>query len=145
MDYINERLNQQMQYYKDKCKKLQGEFYSLSIISITVNALIPVLSIAVDSFHLMKYIIALLSALVSISSSILLLKRTKDRWIGYRTTYEQLKKEKILFELGAGSYGDKNIQVFAERCEKIMQDEHSLWKIAMKNTSEEGGQYASIN
>ena len=93
----------------------------------------------------MKYIIALLSALVSISSSILLLKRAKDRWIGYRTTYEQLKKEKILFELGAGSYGDKNIQVFAERCEKIMQDEHSLWKIAMKNTSEEGGQYASIN
>lgn len=145
MDYINERLNQQMQYYKDKCKKLQGEFYSLSIISITVNALIPVLSIAVDSIYLMKYIIALLSTLVSISSSILLLKRTKDRWIGYRTTYEQLKKEKILFELGAGSYGDKNIQVFAERCEKIMQDEHSLWKIAMKNTSEEGGQYASIN
>ncbi len=138
MDYMNDRFNQQMQYYNNTCKKLQREFRCLSIISIIVNALIPVLSIAVDSIHIMKYIIASLSALVSISSSILLLNKTKDRWICYRTTYEQLKKEKVLFELGASNYKGKNIQDFAERCEKIMQDEHAFWKTTMKNTTDEG-------
>ena len=59
MDYINDRLMPQMQYYKLKCANLQKEFYILSISSVILTALIPVLSIAADAAPAIKYIIAL--------------------------------------------------------------------------------------
>lgn len=136
MDYINDRLIPQMQYYKLKSANLQKEFYILSIFSVILTALIPVLSIAADAAPAIKYIIALLSSSSSVLSSVLLLRKTKDKWIAYRITYEQLKKEKVMFELGAGCYQDKNICKLAERCEVIMQNEHSDWKVTMKKTSD---------
>ena len=65
MDYIKNRLEPQMKYYSQKCASLQKEYYALSIISIVVNAIIPIFTIAIDNFFIIKYIIAILSAILS--------------------------------------------------------------------------------
>jgi uncharacterized membrane protein len=135
MDYIETRLKPQMDYYSNKCSSLQKEYYRLSLVSIVVNAIIPIFTMATDSFFLVKYIIAALSAVATITSSILLLRKTKDTWVEYRSTYEQLKREKIMFEMGVGEYSSQDEDRFIMNCENIMNNEHSAWSQRMKETS----------
>ena len=132
-NYIETRLKNQMDYYHKKCRKLQREYYWLSGLSIVINAAIPVLSMAVDSVWIMKYVIALLSATVSVLSSFLLLRLTKDTWIKYRTTYEKLKKEMVLFETSSGKYKTATEEDFILACEEIMESEHNTWEALLQN------------
>lgn len=128
MDYINERLSPQMEYYRAKCKKLRREYNVCSIIVIVVNAAIPVISMWAETCTVTKYIIAVASATATVLSSILLLRKTKEQWIEYRSTYEKLKREKVLYESGAGYYQTAGEKEFILKCEDIMDAEHGIWK-----------------
>lgn len=127
-DYIETRLKGQMEYYHTKCISLRKEYYIISIIAIVINAAIPVLTISIEVNSIFKYVIASLSAIASILSSALLLRKTKDTWIEYRNTYEKLKREKVLFENQCDKYSNGNVHDFIMVCEDIMQNEHSAWK-----------------
>ena len=96
-NYIETRLDDQMAYYRKKCASAQKEYFWMSTASIVINAVVPVLAMGGDVATWLRYIIAGLSAAASIISSIILLRKPKDIWIEYRSTYEKLKKEKILF------------------------------------------------
>lgn len=127
-NYIKNRLDPQMSYYKSKCKALRKEYNIISIATIVINAAIPVLSMVTDFTPVVKYIIASISALATVFSSVLLLRKTKEHWVEYRTTYEKLKREKVLFEAKAGVYQTASENEFILNCENIMDAEHSLWK-----------------
>lgn len=135
-EYVKNRLSGQMKYYKEKCASLKKEYYILSAANIILLALIPVVTLAADKFTPIKYIIASMSATASILSSILLLHRTKDKWLEYRSTYEQLKSEEAKYSFHIGIYADKEEKerdhLFMERCEDIMEREHTDWKARMK-------------
>lgn len=135
-NYIETRLNDQMGYYHNKCKALRNEYYWLSGISIVINAAIPVLSMGIESAGILKYVIAILSATASVLSSLLLLRKTKDIWIRYRSTYEKLKKEKVLFETSSGKYKFASEEDFILACEEIMESEHSTWLKLHQNGNE---------
>lgn len=135
-NYIETRLNGQMEYYHKKCTSLRNEYYGLSGISIVINAFIPVLSIGIESTGWLKYIVAILSATTSVLTSLLLLRKTKETWIRYRSTYEQLKHEKILFETSSGKYATANEQEFIVACEAIMMSEHTAWKELLNDTKD---------
>ena len=126
--YITNRLDPQMGYYKNKCERLSKEFNWISIITIVINALIPVISMATENGPIVKYVIASASALATILSSVLLLRKTKENWVEYRSTYEKLKREKVLFETKSGIYQTASINDFILNCENIMDAEHNLWK-----------------
>ena len=133
-DYISNRLNDQMQYYHSKCISFQQEFYRLSVVIIVANAIIPVL-LLVSNCGAIKYIVAIISALASILSSILLLRNTKETWLEYRSTYEKLKREKILFETKSGVYNEASINDFILNCENIIDAEHEIWKRINSNSN----------
>ena len=135
-DYIDTRLDSQLEYYRAKCSKLRSEYYWLSGASIVINAVIPILSMGIESAGVLKYIIAVLSASATVMSSILLLRKTKDTWIKYRSTYEKLEKEKVLFENSAGKYETATEKDFILACEEIMESEHNAWEELQKTTSQ---------
>ena len=134
--YIGTRLNSQLEYYHNKCMKLRSEYYWLSGISIAINAIIPILSMGIESTGFLKYVIATLSASASVMSSILLLRKTKDTWIKYRSAYEKLKREKALFENSAGIYAAANEGEFILACEDIMESELNAWVELNQNNNE---------
>ncbi len=135
-NYIETRLNGQMEYYHKKCTRRRNEYYWLSGISIVINAAIPVLSIGIESTGRLKYVVAILSATTSILTSLLLLRNTKDTWVRYRSTYEKLKHEKVLFETSSGKYVTANEQEFILACEAIMMSEHTAWKELLNDTKD---------
>lgn len=133
-NYISERLQGQMNYYKGKCKALKREYYVLSIISIVANALIPIFTIFIETSVFAKYVIASLSAVSTVLCSILLLRKTKEKWTEYRITYEQLKYEKVMYTSGVGIYNNGDEKIFIEKCESIMCKEHNSWFDLMKSS-----------
>lgn len=132
--YVSTRLAPQMEYYKKQCKKLKREFYVLSIIVIVANAIVPILTLALELHVIVKFVIATLSAVSTAISSISLLRKPKEKWVTYRWTYERLKREKFLFEARAGLYKNGCEADFVENCESIIDAEYTLWKTS--NTAE---------
>lgn len=135
-DYIETRLKGQMDYYSKKSAKSRKEYYWMSTILIVINAIIPVLSIGIESAGMLKYVIAAFSAAATIISSVLLLRKPKDIWVKYRSTYEKLKKEKILFETSSGKYKNGTEEEFILTCEEIMESEHKDWEDLHRNGKE---------
>ena len=127
-NYFEERLDGQMKFYSKKSAEFQKEYYRLSIAAIVINAVVPVMAIGIDSEGALKYVIAAFSAAASILSSILLLRKPKEIWLKYRSTYEKLKKEKILFLTGSGKYKTCTEDDFIQACEQIMEAEHIDWE-----------------
>lgn len=129
--YIDQRLRGQLDYYHTKCLSLKKEYYCLSVLNIIVTALIPVFTLAVDDCTFCKYIIAALSTAASIFASILLLHKTKETQLSFRSTYEALKREQIFYMNQVGDYAEKEPEkratLFINNCEKLMMNEQKTW------------------
>lgn len=129
--YIEQRLQGQMDYYHTKCLSLKKEYYCLSILNIIVTALIPIFTLAVENCIFCKYIIVALGAAASIFTSILLLHKTKETQLSFRSTYEALKREQVFYLNQVGDYmetePEKRATLFIDNCEKIMMNEQKTW------------------
>lgn len=129
--YIEKRLQGQMNYYHKECSQLQKEYNGLSIFNIVITALIPLFTLAINDWDFSKYIVVALGALDTVTTSILLLHKTKENQVNYRSTYENLKKEYIYYINSIEKYKDKSYQesreLFIETCENLMQSEHGIW------------------
>lgn len=139
--YIENRLLNQIEYYDKSSKKLQKEYYVISITSIVILAIIPVITLLPENLCFYKYLIAGASALSSILSSILLIRKTKENWLEYRATAETLQSELEKYRCSISSYNVKadntRLGVLVERCEKIMSAEHAGWYTRMKADSDQ--------
>lgn len=143
-EYIENRILSQIKYYSRSSKRLQKEYLVISIASTVILAIVPVVTMLSDSFPHLKYVIALASAVASVLSSILLIRQTKDNWLAYRSTEELLKTELAAYKARAIAYRSSDdterLSLLVERCESIMQTEHSAWHARMngKNNQEYG-------
>lgn len=141
-NYIKNRLLDQVEYYDKSSKKLQREYYAISITSIVILAIIPVITLLPEHLCFYKYLIAGASAILSMLNSILLVRKTKDNWLEYRTTSEALQSELEKYRCCVGSYNkatsEERFRVFVETCEKIMSTEHVGWYTRMKADSDQG-------
>lgn len=137
--YINDRLLQQIEYYSKESKKLQEEYYAISIVSIIVLAIIPIITLLSDAFTSFRYLIAGASAISSVLSSVLLIRKTKDNWLEYRATSEALQSELAKYNCCASVYNVKSdeerLVILVNTCEKIMSAEHNGWYARMKADS----------
>lgn len=140
-DYVNDRLLPQIRYYSGKSRQLQTEYYMISIVSIIVLALIPFLTMLSDTLAWSKYLVAISSAIASVLNSVLLLRKTKDTWLGYRAASESLKAEHTKYQFCVGDYSGLTDAgrscKLVENCEQIMQSERSGWYIRMRTDSDQ--------
>lgn len=125
--YRERRLKPQIDYYDKKSIQNQKRFYLFSVIDLTLTALVPVASL---SSH--NGVAALLGAVATIASGILLLYKHKDLWTKYRFICETLKTYEIKFDNRIGNYStlsdDDAIKLFIESCEQLMANEHDEWQ-----------------
>lgn len=129
--YIEQRMQGQMAYYHKKSMHLQKEYNWLSILNIVVTAMIPIFTLAMDSWDYCKYVIAVMGAISTVIASILLLHKTEERYSNYRKIYEALKTEKIYYLNRVEKYMNKEARecgaLFIEKCEELMASEHNAW------------------
>lgn len=153
LDYITDRLLPQIKHYEKKGTHLRREYYIISILNTVTLAAVPLLAMLSDIFQNLKYFLAGSSAIASIFSAILLLRRTKDNWLECQATSDALKCELARFFVDnpdiARAYKTnilkdetlhgcmRELRNLAKDCEEIMRVERTGWYTRMKSESDQ--------
>ncbi len=141
-EYIEKRLQDQIDWYDNKSLGNQKKFKRLRIAEIVAAALIPFLSglaLNLPGFSSTgTAIVGVLGMTVTIIASILNLGRHQEHWIEYRTTCESLKKEKFLFQTSVEPYnGEDAFRLLVQRVETLVSKENTNWAQYMMKPGQE--------
>lgn len=131
-EYLENRINDQINFYEKKSKINKGCYYVYELMEICFGAAIPVISGYFIDKGWAGLAVAVLGVLIAISASVNGILKFQEKWIYYRVTIEQLKREKELFLTRSGIYLEKDkptsFNLFVENCEEILSTENNAWK-----------------
>ncbi len=121
---ISEAINYTLEYNIKKANQNKIFFYLSSIVSIILNAAIPVIyqfnQLNIERTKLIVIIISTISAIITSISALFWLK---DSWIRYRTCAETLKSECYKFNGKIGEYAGEN----SEREKIFIKTINDIW------------------
>ena len=129
--YINDRVNNQIEWYDKKSKYNQYFYKVLQLIEIILAAAIPVLTNYAMNSKLITFIIAIIGALIVIIESISKMNKYHENWVQYRTTCELLRYQKNLYETNTSPYNTDDEtpeNLFVKNIESIISSENNKWK-----------------
>ena len=134
-EYIQDRVEQQINWYDRKSTSNKKWFYFLQIIVLVMSVavtVVSILSIVFESIWI-RLGIGTLGAIATIATGIISICQFRKNWIEYRTTAESLKCEKYMFKTKTGFYAENDpFPVFVERIEALISKEHKDWKQHLK-------------
>ena len=135
--YIANRVDDQQEWYSRKSGvNKKYHIWSKGLI-IGLSALIPLgagfMSMG-NKEEYMKFGIALLGTIVAILSGISAMMKFHEKWMMYRSTSEALLHEKYIFLTATGPYyqHEEPFQLFVQRVESLLGDEHGNWNETLK-------------
>jgi hypothetical protein len=141
--YIQERLDDQIDWYDKKSQSNQKWHKRLRVIELIAGASIPFLAAYITEASLtLKLGVGFLGLLITIITGVVTLYKFQENWIEYRTTCEALRHEKFLFLTQTDPYDIKdpfNLLVF--RVENLISKENTKWaehiKMSKKKNKED--------
>jgi hypothetical protein len=140
-EYIQNRVDRQIDWYNRKSENNQQWFRLLRIVEIVAAAAIPLLAAYADTIAPIKLIVGGLGLLVAVIAGVLGVYQFQELWTGYRTICEALKQEKYLFLTKTPPYdqGDP-FPLFVQRIENTISKEHANWAQYMRVRGKEADQ-----
>jgi hypothetical protein len=136
-NYLEERLDAQIQWYDEKSVWNQNWHKRLRFLEIIAAASIPFLTgYITDSTPDMKIVVGSLGVLIAVSTGIIALFKFQEHWLQYRTTAESLKHHKFLFLTNTAPYNNENsFNLLVESVESLISKENSNWVSYVKEKS----------
>jgi hypothetical protein len=126
--YIEQRLDHQIEWYSNKSQWNQKFFKRLRIVEILAASTIPFLTGYVTEALAVKYSVGILAVMIAIISGVLALYAFQENWIGYRTTCESLKHEKYLYLTKSEPYhSSDHFPLLVKRVETLISKENTMW------------------
>ncbi|KPU45568.1 hypothetical protein OXPF_08010 [Oxobacter pfennigii] len=124
-----EYLVENYKYYDEKSIIYKRNYYILTVSSIVLSALIPLISLFIEIYPFFKYLIAFLGSAASIMTALNAHYRFHEKWIEYRSAAEDLKCHKYLFETQSLPYkGKYKDELLLSNVYSIVKAEHISWK-----------------
>ena len=128
IEYIEQRLEDQIDWYSKKSMWNQSRHKWLRLTEILCASLIPFLSGMGQQIPFSDWIIGMLGVLIAVSASSGALFKFHENWIQYRTTSEQLKHERFLYLTKTKPYDDDDtFATLVQRVESLISKENSSW------------------
>lgn len=131
------RLEDQILWYSRRASASLRWFRILKIIELMAAAMIPFLATvpASDLLSRPALVAGGLGVLIIVLESLQGLFQFQNNWMNYRSTCEELKREKHLWMARAGCYAgaEHPDQILAERIESVIYAEHGRWVIAQES------------
>jgi len=134
VEYLQQRLEDQIDWYSNKSSVCQSRYKILRLIEIVAAAIIPLLSGMGDKVPYGSWVIGSLGVLIAIAAAAGSLFKYHENWIQYRATSEALKHEKFLFLGRVTPYeGQDCFPVLVQRVEGLISKENSTWTQTVKS------------
>jgi len=140
-EYLNSRLDSQIDWYDQKSSWHQGWFKKLRLLEILAAALIPFLTgYITDQTPDMKLIVGGLGVLIAVVSGVVVLFKFQEHWLQYRTTAESLKHHKYLYLTKTSPYDKEGaFNLLVEMVEGLISKENSSWASYIKEKAKKKG------
>jgi hypothetical protein len=134
--YLEERWQQQRDYYSKQSAKNKRWYQRLLLFSTVGALMVPVL---LNIAGVPKLVPTILSLLVSVALAVEVVYHYGDNWRSFRQTLEALKIERVLFESEVDPYSDPQtaFPLFVQRCEDIMRVEGTSYFERHKSRKQE--------
>jgi hypothetical protein len=127
-EYLEQRLQDQIDWYDRKGSSAQRRFRTLRMLEIVLAASVPVFAGLVEPPSLMRIGTGLLGGLIVILAGMLSLNQFEEKWVQYRTTCESLKQEKYLYLTGTPPYDASDaFATLVRRVEGLLSTENRGW------------------
>ena len=128
-DYLQTRVDDQIDWYDKKASFNQAQYKRLQLVAIVFGAAIPLLTVI--SFKEwetpFRFLIALLGSAIAVVSGVSSLNKYQENWVKYRACAEALRREKYHFLTRTGGYSENDAGLLVSRCEALMAGEQSEW------------------
>ncbi|MEM9545596.1 MAG: DUF4231 domain-containing protein [Bacteroidota bacterium] len=129
-EYIKNRVIRQQEWFSTKATTSKKRYYNIIISVIIITSCIPVLSLISELPH-NNIIIAFLSAVSAVLTSINLLYDHKNNWLRYRTTSELIKSAHSRFIASGNS--DSDFALLVDKIENIILETNSEWQASQNS------------
>lgn len=123
-DYLNQRLENQINWYDKKSIGCQKKYKWLKRLEILFATAIPV----VISINPITIIVSILGGSIAFIEGWLSLSKYHENWIEYRRICELLRQEQYMYLTKSGVYNsDHTLNYLVERVESIVSKENVNW------------------
>jgi len=127
-EYLEQRLDDQINWYDQKSLRNQKLHKFLQWISIICAALIPFLAGYLPDYPgEIRLVIEILSIVIAAVTAFLALYKFEEKWVEYRTVCETLKHEKYYFLTKVTPYNSADaFPLLVRRVEALISRDNSL-------------------
>jgi len=131
--YMQHRWYSQWSYYDKKSSAAKVRYQRLQLIVAVGSVVVPVLiGLTPTDPNLrtgLDLVTVAISLIVAASAAIETVKQFGDEWRTFRSTAEELKREKSLYDTGSGPYrrAKNPFRLFVERSEEVMAKQNGAW------------------
>ncbi|HHY74088.1 MAG TPA: DUF4231 domain-containing protein [Bacillus bacterium] len=138
--YLNERLDDQINWYDKKSIWHQKIYKRLKITQIILSAAIPFLAGYIDSIKWLAIIAGSMGVIITCIEGVLSLGKHHENWIEYRSICETLRHEKYMYLTKTGIYrNEDSFGNLVERIETIISKENVNWASMNYGDNKENG------
>lgn len=129
-EYIEQRLDDQEQWYSKKSVWNQRWYKRLRVVEIILAAGVPFLTSLIKlDFPFMIYVVSAIAFVIAAVSGLIALQKFQENWVDYRSAAETLTREKYLFLTKTAPYdGPDPFHALVQRVEEILSKENSAWQ-----------------
>ncbi|PIC81075.1 hypothetical protein CSV75_04660 [Sporosarcina sp. P18a] len=141
LEYVKERLDNQIKWYDDKSISHQKIYKRWKIAQIIISASIPFVVGYVDIVKFLAIIVGLMGVVITCIEGILTLGKYHENWIEYRSICETLRHEKYMYLTKTGVYSNEPSFInLVERVESVISQENVNWAaLNYENNKTNGG------
>jgi len=141
--YLSGRYEDQLKWYSNKATHNKQWYLGCQIAiavlsgSVTVTVALGMHEQAASGWHIVSLIA---SAAVAALAGLQKAYRFHENWVEYRTTAEQLKKERYYYEFRCGDYSavESADRLFVQRVEALISRQNTLWTARTLGAPEDG-------
>jgi hypothetical protein len=138
VQYIKERLEDQINWYDKKSISAQRHYKNLKRIVIITSASIPLFIGFIPEAKVWATIVGFLGVIITGVEGWMSIAKYHENWIEYRGICETLRHEKYMYLTKTGVYDTEDaFKALVERVESIISKENVNW--ANLNNQQNGG------
>lgn len=134
--YLEDRYNNQMNWYAQKARHNRKVYQGLQTLVIIFSVITPILVVIGEG--LLRWFAVVSSGIVAIVAMLLKTFKYQENWINYRTTRETLKKEIHYYKAKLFGYEEAEDPeaLFVKRVEAVISRENTYWIYVQKAKEE---------
>ena len=127
-----------IEYYHTRARKCKFEYQIMSVIKYVALALIPVVQ-AIGMIQKVPWIATVLTSICMMIESVLLMRKTKEKWIHYRAMANEVMGEQRKYRALEGRNGGKSFEEFVNGIESLVSEEAKKWCETVKKLDDKKG------